>query len=79
MEDLNVYTKIKQLKAEWMMRCATIQAQIKPDLSSGAIIINSLIINSICEGELVAIKGCVAELEASFGTLIDNVEKQLKE
>jgi len=74
MEDLNVYTKIKQLKAEWMMRCATIQTQIKPPSSSGVIIINS-----ICEGELVAIKGCVAELEASFGTLIDNVEKQLKE
>lgn len=73
MEDLNVYTKIKQLKAEWMMRCARIQTQIKPGLSSGAIIINS-----ICEGELVAIKGCVAELEASFGTLIDNVEKQLR-
>lgn len=76
MEDLNVYSKIKQLKADWMMRCALMQAKIVPYTYDSAA---TQILNSFCEGEIIAIRGCVAELEAKFGTLIDNVEKQLKE
>ena len=77
MEDLNVYTKIKQLKADWMMRCVRHGNNMVPDFAFKNC--DNRARNNVRQGMITEIKCCVAELEASFGTLIDNVEKQLKE